>query len=306
MNLTRFYGIALTCIVALLFTLWPRPLPAEGPLRVTVSILPQAYFVKKVAKDLVTVSVMVTGGSNPATYEPKPTQMTDLARSRLYFTIDVPFEASWLDKFKVMNPNMRVVHTDRGIAKRHASAHLHEPSAASVHPAQKTTAGSSGTDPHIWLSPPLVKKIAQNTADALIQSDPDHQAAYEENLWAFEMELDRLDQRIRDILDEGSRKRSVILVFHPSWGYFADRYGLKQVSMECEGKSPSAMEMVQLTRYAKKTGIDRIFVQPQFSRKRAEAMAGQIGAQVVIVDPLSENWEANLIRVANQFQKALE
>lgn len=305
MNLKRFHGIALTCAIAVLFTLWYGPLPAAEPLRVTVSIPPQAYFVKKIAKDLATVSVMVPNGSSPAIYEPKPSQMTDLARSRIYFAIGVPFEAAWLDKFNALNPRMRIVRTDKGIPNRHISAHLHDTPTTSGHHAENS-GSSSGLDPHIWLSPPLVKQMARNIADALIESDPNHQGAYEENLKAFERELERLDNRIRDILDEGTRKRSVILVFHPSWGYFADRYGLKQVSMECEGKSPSAMEMVQLTRYAKKMGIDRIFVQPQFSRKRAEAMAGQIGAQVFIADPLSENWDANLIRVAKQFRKSLD
>jgi len=303
MNVMRAQPIVLAGMLALLFVLWARPSQAASPMQVTVSILPQAYFAKKIAKNLAKVSVMVPRGSSPATYEPRPSQMADLTRATLYFAIGVPFEAAWLHKFARMNPHMRIVHTDKGIQKRTLSTHLHQkttdhpPSASSVLP---------GTDPHIWLSPHLVKKIARNMADGFTQADPEHRQQYENNLKSFEMELDRLDHRIRTMLNDGKRKRSVFLVFHPSWGYFADQYGLKQVPMEVEGKSPSAMEMVRLTRYAGEMGIERIFVQPQFSKKRVEAMARQMGASVVTADPLNEDWEKNLLHVARQFKQALD
>ncbi|MGM0427286.1 MAG: metal ABC transporter solute-binding protein, Zn/Mn family [Thermodesulfobacteriota bacterium] len=278
---------------------------AAEPVQVTVSIPPQAYFVNRLAKDLVRVSVMVPGGASPATYEPKPTQMTALARSTLYFAIGVPFEKAWLKKFARINPHMRMIHTDQGIQKRKLGHHPQKSAPEPRSHGQNSSTGC-GTDPHIWLSPPLVKRIARTMTEALIQVDPDCKKQYQQNLKAFIRELDRLDQRIQKILDINSRSRSEILVFHPSWGYFLDRYGLKQVSIEIEGKSPSAMEMVKLTRHVRRLGVNRIFVQPQFSKRSAEAMARQIGAKVVIVDPLSEDWSKNLLEVATAFSRALK
>ncbi|MFP3910706.1 MAG: metal ABC transporter solute-binding protein, Zn/Mn family [Desulfobacteraceae bacterium] len=274
------------------------------PVQVMVSIPPQAYFVNKIAGDLAAVSVMIPGGANPATYEPRPTQMTALTRSRLYFAIGVPFEKAWLQKFARINPHMRIVHTDQGIQKRSLRVHLQESAPESTRHDQNSSI-DSGKDPHIWLSPPLVKQIAHHMTEALVSVDPEHREPYERNLKAFVLELDRVDARIQEILDIKGAKRSEILVFHPSWGYFSDRYHLRQVSIEAEGKAPSVKEMVHLTRYARKLGINCVFVQPQFSKKSAEAMARQLGAKVVLVDPLSADWKENLLQVAEAFGRSL-
>jgi zinc transport system substrate-binding protein len=66
---------------------------------VTVSIVPQKYFVEKIAKEKIAVNVMVQPGFSPATYEPKTSQMRDLLSSDIYFSIGVPFEESWLSIF---------------------------------------------------------------------------------------------------------------------------------------------------------------------------------------------------------------
>jgi zinc transport system substrate-binding protein len=69
-------------------------------LRVTVSILPQAYFVERIGGDLVSVNVMVSPGSDAHTYEPKPEQMMSLSQSVLFFSIGVEYEDAWLPKFQ--------------------------------------------------------------------------------------------------------------------------------------------------------------------------------------------------------------
>jgi len=52
---------------------------ADAPLRVAVTILPQAEFVEAVGGDRVSVMVMVPPGANPETYEPTMQQMADLS-----------------------------------------------------------------------------------------------------------------------------------------------------------------------------------------------------------------------------------
>jgi zinc transport system substrate-binding protein len=95
------------------------------------------------------------------------------------------------------------------------------------------------------------------------------------------------------------------MVFHPSWGYFAQAYGLKQIPIEIEGKEPKPAQLRELIERARQDGIQFIFVQPQFSAKSARVIAGEIGAQVVIADPLAEDWTANLRTVARKFERAL-
>lgn len=84
---------------------------------VFVSILPQKYFVEKIAGDSVDVEVMVMPGASPATYEPRPRQMAMLAKADAYFAIGVPFERTWLPRIKSTNPNLTVVHIDKSLRK---------------------------------------------------------------------------------------------------------------------------------------------------------------------------------------------
>src|SRR5512139_1842937 len=134
--------------------LQPAPATAGETIPVFVSIPPQKYFAEKIGGSLVTVSVMVPPGANPHIYEPRPNQMTALSKSRVYFAIGVTFETVWLPKFAKLNPQMRIVHTDKGIDKMAMVAHHHEEEEV---PGDKDSAKSAsleespGTlDPHVW------------------------------------------------------------------------------------------------------------------------------------------------------------
>ena len=96
------------------------------------------------------------------------------------------------------------------------------------------------------------------------------------------------------------------LVFHPAWGYFADRYGLEQVAIEYQGKEPGAKAVARIISMAQKEGISVIFVQPQFDQRLARQIADSIEGQVIVVDPLSSNYINNMRAVARQFGKAMD
>jgi zinc transport system substrate-binding protein len=96
------------------------------------------------------------------------------------------------------------------------------------------------------------------------------------------------------------------MVFHPSWGYFARDYGLHQVPVEIEGKTPKPAQLKRLIEHARKRDIRLIFVQPQFSRKSAELIARAIGARIIEADPLAADWEQNLRRSAEAIKEALK
>lgn len=268
--------------------------PAAIP--VFVSIAPQKQFVQQIGGDRVEVRVMVAPGANPATYEPTPRQMAELARARIYFAIGVPFESAWLEKIAAANPQMTVVHTDAGIEKI--------PMATHDHPGAAHDPDEHGIlDPHIWLSPPLVDIQARTVLTALQTADPPHRALYQSNYLEFATAVDRLDNRLKALFAEKAGLR--FMVFHPAWGYFARAYGLEQVPIEIEGKAPKPAQLGERIEFARRAGVRVIFVQPQFSTRSAEIVAGEIGAEVVVADPLAEDWLTNLSRVADKFQAAL-
>ncbi|MEJ2283726.1 MAG: zinc ABC transporter substrate-binding protein [Desulfobacterales bacterium] len=281
---------------------------AADRITVFVSINPQQYFVQQIGKDRVDVRVMVPPGASPATYEPRPKQMADLSAARVYFAIGVAFENAWLEKISAVNPGMKVVHTDNGIKKIPMADHFHPDQASrdyrKENHSDEDDRSGPGLDPHIWLSPPLVKIQARSILTALQDIDPGHQDRYAANYYQFIARIDELDADLKQTF--AGKQHRQFMVFHPAWGYFGRAYGLQQVPIEIEGKSPKPARLKALIEHAREKGIRVIFVQPQFSSKSAELVAREIDGQVVLADPLAEDWLANLTAVADRFKAALK
>lgn len=273
---------------------------------VFVSILPQKFFVEQIAGDLVDIQVMVKPGASPATYEPKVSQMKKLAVSDIYFAIGVPFERAWLARIAGVNSQMKIVRIDRGIDKLIMEKHLHQEEhgqEAQIHKGHGYS-HEGGLDPHIWLSPHLVSKQAAVIAASLEALIPEKAAVFASNLVLFQEKIETLDAELHRILagKEGLR----FMVFHPSWGYFAKNYHLKQIPIESEGKGAKSSQLRELILYARSEGIKVIFAQPQFSRKSARLIAREIDGQVITVDPLAEDWLENMKIVAEKFREAVQ
>ena len=263
---------------------------------ITVNILPQKYFVEKIVKDKFEINVMVKPGSSPHNYEPKPSQMKSLVNSKAYFLVGDPFEQAWMDKFKQNAKNTLFVDTTKGIEKIQMEEHNHHDE-ANVD-AKHDEHDHSGFDPHVWLDPLLVKIQAKNIYEAMVEIDSHNSDFYKTNYEEFIKELDTLDENIKTILSP--YKDKAFMVFHPSWGYFAKRYDLEQISIEIEGKEPKPNELVELIEEAKKHDIKIVFVAPQFSQKSAKTISKNINANVVAIDPISGNWKESMLDTANQ------
>ncbi len=336
--------------VLFILALLLAPCAALAEPTVFVSIVPQQYFVKKIAGDAVEVQAMVLPGQSPATYEPSPRQMAALSEAAAYLAIGVPFERAWLPRFQEASPGLRIFQMDAGIEKRAMTAHQHHDGAhdheahatedhhaaahenthhdheghgheshgeehgreshdhdahAKGHAEAPTDQHPQGLDPHVWLAPGPAKVIARNTFEALAAILPDKESALRSNMDKLLAELDALDARIRETLAPIPQQKRRFLVFHPSWGYFADAYNLDQLPIEMEGKDPGPAELARIIERAKSEGIVVVFVQPQFSATSAQVVAREIGGRVEKLDPLAEDWADNLERAAAAFQKAL-
>ena len=239
---------------------------AAATLRISVSVLPQACFVERVAGEHAAVHVMVPKGADAETYEPTPQQLVALADSRIYVKVGAPgfpFEEKYLRTALDRNRKLTVVNMSDGLKFRKG-------------------------DPHVWTSPAAVRIAAQNIAKVLIAQDPAGREEYQRNLLAFLREIDTLDQEIRQALSV--KKGYAFMVFHPAWGYFADEYGLTQLAIEEEGKPVSAAHIRQMVDLARGKGIRSVLVQKGFDTKSARAVAREIGGEVLETDPLERDW----------------
>lgn len=276
-----------------------QPAPVEK-LDITVSILPQKYFVERIGGDTVDVNVMVRPGASPATYEPKPQQMKALSEAEAYMRIRVPFEKAWMDRIKSANSQMTIVDLTEGIERQPIAQHHHH---REDHHTHDHTEESANLDPHIWLSPALVKQQAQTIYKALVELNPEAATTYQDNRDAFIEDVETLDETIETTLTDLDQR--TFMVFHPSWGYFARDYNLEMIPIEVAGTEPSAAELSQFVKQAQAAEIRVIFVQPQFGVQSANAIAQSVNAEVLEIDPLAENWLENMQAVATVFETAL-
>jgi zinc transport system substrate-binding protein len=94
------------------------------------------------------------------------------------------------------------------------------------------------------------------------------------------------------------RAKEKFMVFHPSWGYFANEYNLTQIAVEVEGKKPKPKEMIMIINEAIKENVKVIFTQPEFSDKSAKIIAKEANVSVKKISPLNPDWSENLINMA--------
>ena len=265
-----------------------------------VSILPQQTFVEAIGGEKVNVSLMVQPGNSPHTYEPKPSQMKDIAKADIYFSIGVEFENVWLGKFSDSNKNMKLIDLSRNVEKVEMAAdHHHDHGGHGHHDKDQAKKQSvKALDPHIWTAPHNVEQIAQNIYEALSAQEPQSEPYFKKNLDAFLAKINQTDEKIKQILSN-TPKGTAFMVFHPSWGYFAKAYELEQLSVEVEGKEPKFKELMTLIKKAREYKVKAIFTQPEFSDASAQLISNELGIDVIKVSPLAPNWSQNLINLAN-------
>lgn len=256
----------------------------------TVTIDPQRYFLEQIAGDNFTINTLVPPGTSPETYEPAPSVMVDMNKSKLYFMIgDLGFEKVWSKRLAENNPNIKIIDCSRDLSLIEGVEHNHTDDHGHSH-------SHGGLDPHIWSSPAAVKEMTQIMLNSIIEFDPENVETYLLNYSNFIKRVDSTDSIIKELLADIPTRS--FIVFHPSLGYFAQQYNLNQHSIEFEGKNPSPSQIRMLIDDAGKENIKTVFIQRGFDEKNAEVVAKEIGADVFEIDPLSYEWDTELIKIA--------
>lgn len=262
---------------------------------ISVSIAPQAFFIEKIANDTLNINVLMPQNVDEHLFELKPTTMRELEKSDIYFTIGLEFEKIFNEKFRQNFPKLHFVNSQENISLMA----MKEPDSQKDENSQKNS-----LDIHTWLDPVLVQTMAVTMFKALSEQYPQHKELYEKNLNAFLAELDSLNLQISSKFD--TIKNRKFIVYHPSWGYFARRYGLEQIPVEIEGKEPKPKELKKLIQEAKKENIKVIFVQPGFPENAAKALSKELKARIVVINHLARAWESELLKSVDELAKNLQ
>lgn len=254
---------------------------SHGP-EISVSIPPQAYLVKRIAGPEQTVNIIIPPGSAPPTYAPTPSQLRDLYDCKLY---------------------IRLGHPDFLFENEHINPFLAE------HPEILTVSMSDSLDlipgdVHLWLSPHNMRIAAGGVYRALLSIYPENSEKMSANYLTLLKDIDEIDAELRNIFR--GREGTEFLSMHPSWSYFARDYGLVQLSVHGENKSPSIKQLTSLIDHARAEGIRVIFIQKEFAFQQTDVLAGELGAEVLQLDPLSENWAENMRATGRAFMRVFD
>lgn len=267
------------------------PARQPGRLRVAVSVPPLAYLVDRIGGARVETVVLAPPGSDPHAWEPSPRQLATLERADLYVAVGhpaFPFEGRYLAAWREGNPGLRVVTLAAGSASLAAAGN---------------TDGVHG-DPHVWAAPYTVAAAAPRIAEALIAADPAHAEAYRQDLAALLADVAAVDARLHEALD-GHRGRA-FLAYHAAWGHLAEQYGLRQLAVEWNGREPGPRQMVAVIEQARAAGVGVVFAQRGESPQGARALAAELDAEVVELDPLAYDWVASMRATAEALERTFD
>ena len=171
-------------------------------------------------------------------------------------------------------------------------------------------------DPHVWLDPLLAKKQMESIKDVLIKVDPQNSPYYEKNYEENARKLDELDREYKATLQTSAKKD--IIVGHGAFGYLCKAYGLHQNAIEGLNSEfePSPAKMAEAVKFIKDKHIKVVFTDGLSDPKVIRAVANEVGAEVLTLDPLGTLTEQDISRGKEYFsvmrenlkalQKALE
>lgn len=281
-NGIRTTGFLISILSIMLVTAGCGPKTVSDKQTITVSIRPQKYMLEKIVGNKWEVKCLLNNTADPESFDPGMTHMLNLESSKAYFRIgNIPFESAIINKVMNNNPGLHLYDNSEGLSLL------------------KGTYGHHGSDidPHTWTSIKNAKKIASNMYDAVVELDPSNRSYYAANLKKFLRELDSLDMHVDSMLRPA--KGLSFVVWHPSLSYFARDYGLHQISLSPEGKEASVSMIKRSINKANQENARLFFYQKEVDSRQALSINEQLGAELVEIQPLSYEWEKEILDIAN-------
>ncbi len=242
--------------------------------KIIASFYPIFEFVKKVGGDKIEATSLIPVSAEPHDFDPTVQQVQNAETVDMLVLNGAGFEGKQLTN---LNANF-IIDT---------SKRLNLTTGTYEDPQDNLQANEIPIDPHIWLDPLLAKQQVEQIRDGLIQIDPRNAEYYTKNANSFISELDNLDRTIRERLSNCEKKD--FIAFHDAFGYFANRYGLTQHSIQ--GLSPEAeilsQRLQQIIALARDMGLDTIYSEELVDPRLANVIAQEIpNGKVLVLSPI--------------------
>ena len=248
--------------------------------KIVTSVPPLRWLTQKIAGDDFEVISIVQPNMNHELFEPKPSDLKILENSKVFFTYNMlGFEETISDSLSDKN---KIVNVLDGVDKNlfikgdhdHEHEHEHADKKEEEHEHHHEHEGHGGIDPHVWFSLDMMPKVAENIKNELSKLYPEKKETFEKNYNAFITELNQVKAELSQKM--ASKTKKSFMIYHPALNYFLKNYAIEEISIEQEGKEPSAQQIKEIIDEAKEHNVTTILVQPQFPKQSAEAISKEI------------------------------
>jgi zinc/manganese transport system substrate-binding protein len=253
---------------------------AERKLRVVTTIPDLTALAQAVGGDLADVETLTRGTQNAHEAEVRPTMMLKLRRADVLVENGLELEA-WADVAVngANNPNIvrgsaGRIDISRGLPILEVPTVRVDRSMGDVHPLG---------NPHYSLDPGFAPTITQNILEGFSRLAADGRPTFERNRQAFLDQLNEAMTRWTKTLEPF--RGAKVVVYHPQWIYFLNRFGLVQAATleDRPGIPASPGHLVRVIQQMKAERIKVIIVEPWNDRKLAERVAQEAGAKAIVL-----------------------
>lgn len=285
-----FKHVSLSIVIISLFSLFVSLSFAKEGEVVFTTIPPIKYIIDRIVNETdIKTENIVERGRDPHNFELTPSLIKKIEKSRIYFSVGLGgSEEEFIKKLKNTYPTLKIIDISQGIDK--IKINLHE------HDEDKHQGHNLPYDPHVWNSPKNMKIIAKNIYESLANYYPDHKKTFYKNYTNLVKDLEKLDKEVLKILAPYKGKK--FLVFHSAFRYFERDYGVKEISIEYEGKEASPKLIKKIIETVNKENIKVIFVQSGFSTKSANVISESTGAKIKEINPIDYDYINNIKYIA--------
>lgn len=251
--------------------------PAQAKVRVVASTTDLASIAGIVGGDLVDVSSIARGKSDPHYVEVLPSYMIKVKRADVYLKVGLDLDR-WADQIidGSRNSDLVIVDCSKNITPLNVPTRKVDASMGDVHP--------SG-NPHYWLDPDNGAIVAEMVADALIAVDAENASGYREGLERFRGRL--AQKKAQWEQSAGVLAGLEIVTYHDTWPYFSRAFGVEVAGFvePKPGIEPTPSHTAAIVELVRGRDIHIIGVEPYFSHRTPELIARETGARVVDLPP---------------------
>ena len=258
--------------------------------KVVVSIPPYISIIKSIAGDTVSVESVVPKNFDPHTMEITPLQRKLIQKANLFIGIGETYEAKLLSTLINENKELSVLQLNEHLP---LLTPMQEKNMDSMeHNHGDHTHHHHSHDLHFWLSPSLLPLQISLISESLSKLNPNLSETYTQNSKNLIDEVNQLHKILSTELKPYYGK--ALLVPHAALGYFCHDYGLIQIAVEFEGKSPLPNDLNQILNITKSSDVLCGLIFPQFNNKGLKIIANALSIRTIQFNPLSENLIENI------------